>query len=271
MRTVMRTRTRHLNILLVAVVVLFATAGCGLSSPPARVGELLTKSESVELRDAESVQVEINMAAGELAVSGGATELLEADFTYNVDELEPEVEYSGDTLTVSTPDAGIRIGSLWDLDDYRYEWDMRFNNDVPMEMKVEVAAGTADLQLGSLSLTGLEIGTGASDVKVDLSGSSSLTRLNVETGIGRAAVDLSGNWQHNLDANISSGVGELTLRLPNSVCVRVGVEEGLADVGTQGLTKDGSVYVNASCDAAEVTLRIDISAGLGAVNLEVEQ
>lgn len=249
MRDGMRTRSPQLRLLFAAVLTLFAPVGCTVALPSARVGELVTKSETVELGDAQSVNVDIQMAAGELAVSGGASELMKADFTYNVDELAPEVEYSGGTLTVRTPEAGIRLGSLGDLADYRYEWDLRFNDDVPMEMKVELAAGRADLELGDLSLTTLDVETGASEV----------------------TLDLSGTWQDDLDVNISSGVGEVTVRLPGSVCVRVGVEAGLGEVRTGGLTKDGNTYVNDACGESDVTLRIDISTGVGAVNLEMAE
>jgi hypothetical protein len=147
----MNTKNSQVIVFLVIVVVLFATTGCAQTRPRARVGELRTKSESVELGGAESLRVEINMAAGELDVSGGANELLEADFSYNVAELEPEVEVSGGTLIVRNPDVEVGIGSWWDLDDYRHEWDLRLNDDVPIEMSVEMGAGSADLELGSLS------------------------------------------------------------------------------------------------------------------------
>jgi len=265
----MKTKNLQLSIILVAMVVLFATVGCGLTRPEVRVGKLRTKSESIELGDAETVQVEINMPAGQLDMSGGANELLEADFTYNVAELEPEVEYSGGTLTVRNPDVDIRVGSWWDLDDYRYEWDLRLNDNVPMEMSIDVGVGSSDLELGSLSLTRLDIEAGAGEPKVDLSDSSSLTRLDLEAGVGQVTVDLTGTWQADLDANISSGVGGLTLLLPSSACVRVDVEVGLGAVNTHGLTKDGNDYVNDACGESEATLRIDLSAGLGEINLEV--
>jgi len=181
------------------------------------------------------------------------------------------VEYSGGTHIISTPDVDIGVGSWWDLDGYRYEWDLRFNDDVPMEMKVEMGAGSADLELGSLSLTTLDIEIVAGEVKVDLSDSSSLTRLDVEAGVGQVTVDLTGNWQDDLDANISSITGEVTLRLPRSACVRVDVEGGLGKVDTQGLTRDGDDYVNDACGESEVTLRIDIKAGLRDINLEVNE
>jgi hypothetical protein len=256
---------------LVAVLVLFATLGCGTTAPTARVGELRTKSESVELGDAQTVQVEINMAAGQLAIGGGASRLLEADFTYNVDELEPEVEYNGGRLGVRTPDVSLGATSWQDLEDYRYEWDLRFNDDVPMEMKIDLAAGTGDLELGSLSLTTLRIQTGASEASVDLSDSQALGRLDLESGLGQTTLDLTGDWQNDLEAHINSGVGQLNLRLPRGVCVRVNVEGGLSSVDTTGLTHDGSVYVNDACGESETTLRIEINTGLGEVDLQVEE
>jgi hypothetical protein len=271
MKTNMRSSSSQLNILVVAAAVLLATVGCSVAGSSARIGDTVTRSESVERGDAESVNVEIQMAAGELVMRGGANGLLDADLTYNVAELEPEVEYSEGTLVVRTPEGSTRLGSLWDLDEFRYEWDLRFSEDVPMEMRVAMGAGAADLELGDLSLTSLEIQTGASEVKVDLSDSSSLTNLNVEAGIGRVALDLSGDWQGDLDAAISGGVGETTVRLPRIVCVRVDVEGGLGEVRTRGLTTDGNLYVNDACGKSDVTLRVDISAGVGAVDLEVEE
>lgn len=266
----MKPKNAQLIILLIPVVLLFAAIGCRQTRPIARVGKLQIESESVELGDVEEVEVEIFMAAGELEISGGANELLEADFVYNVDELEPEVDYRDGLLTVTTPEVDIGIGSWWDLDDYIHEWDLHFNDDVPIEMKIEMGAGSADLELDSLSLTRLDIETGAGDVYVDLSDSSFLTRLDLEAGVGQITVDLTGNWQDDLDANISSGVGELTLRLPHSACVRVDVDGGLGDVDTRGLTREGNDYVNDACGESDVTLHIDINAGVGAINLDVD-
>jgi hypothetical protein len=253
--------------LLVIVVVLFAATGCDSG---ARVGDLQTKSETVELGGAESVSVEIEMGAGELDVSGGAGELLEATFTYNVDELEPEVTYSDSKLMVQHDDVKEGIGTFFDLDDYRNEWDLRFNENVPMEMSIDMGAGRTDLKLGSLALTRLDINAGAGDVDLDLSGSQSLIQLDYDMGAGRVTLDLTGNWQDDLDATIRGGVGELTLRLPRDVGVRVEVDTGIGSVDASGLTKDGDTYTNDAYGESDVTLRISIDAGVGKINLDVE-
>jgi hypothetical protein len=160
-------------------------------------------------------------------------------------------------------------GSLWDLDDYRYEWDLRLNDAVPMEMSVDMGAGSTDLALGTLALTRLDVEGGAGDVNVDLSGSSSLTRLEIDGGAGRITVDLTGDWQTDLDADIGGGVGQITVRLPRSVGVRVDVSVGIGGVNASGLTRDGDDYVNDAYGESDVTLRIDIRGGVGEINLEL--
>jgi hypothetical protein len=254
--------------LLLMVAVLLAASGCG-SGSGARVGKLQTESETVKLGDAASVRVEIDMGAGELDVAGGAAELLEANFTYNVAELKPEVDYGGGTLSVRTPDVETGIGSLWDAGDYRYEWDLRLNDDVPMELQVRVGAGRTDLKLGSLSLTRLDVGGGAGEVLVDLSGSTSLNRLDIEGGAGALTVDLTGAWQNDLEASIAGGVGKRILILPRDTGVRVKVEVGVGSVDAAGLTKEGDYYTNDAYGQSEATLYVDLAGGVGEAELRL--
>ncbi|HEX6387113.1 MAG TPA: toast rack family protein, partial [Anaerolineae bacterium] len=50
-----------------------------------RTGPTQTESQSIEAGGAEMVDVTINMGVGELEVSSGADNLLDAEFTYNVE------------------------------------------------------------------------------------------------------------------------------------------------------------------------------------------
>ncbi len=265
----MNKRNSKSSTLIVIMMALIISTACTLATPDLKVGSLQTESRSIEQGDAESVQVEIEIGAGELDVDGGAVDLLQADFTYNVAELKPEVKFSGDVLTILTPDTE-GMASFWDLDDYRNEWDLRLNNDVPMDMKVFLGAGRANLNVGDLTLTRLDVDTGTGEVKLDLNGSSALTRLGISAGVGSVTVDLTGDWRTDLDAGIEAGVGELTLLLPSSACVRVTVEGGISNTNATGLTKDGDDYVNDACGQSDVTLRIDISAGIGNINLNLD-
>jgi len=236
--------TKHLliNVLFLAALLL---ASC-VSSDDVRVGELRTETKSVELGDARSVDVNITIGAGDLKVTGGAEKLLEADFTYNVAKLKPEVEFTDGTLVVQHPDVrGYR--SPQDIKDFRNEWNMRLNNDVPMNLKLDMGAGTSDLQLAGLSLTGLDIMQGA----------------------GNSTVDLRGGWTRDLDVTFDTGAVNITVRLPKDVGVRVEVEAGVGRVEASGLKQDGYVYTNQAYGESEVTLQINIMTGIGQINLEV--
>jgi hypothetical protein len=189
----MKDNTSQMNDIL-SVLVLLAVllmVGCGSRL---RVGELRSESQSVELGDAESVRVEINLGAGDLTVNGGAEKLLEADFIYNVDDLKPGVEYRDGTLLLWQPE-NEGLPDLRGITNFRNEWGLRLNTQVPMDLKVEMGAGTSDLRLAGLTLTGLDITLGA----------------------GGSAIDLSGDWARDLNVTIDAGAGDITVRLPKDV------------------------------------------------------
>jgi hypothetical protein len=237
-------KTNHFLIALSLFAALLFV-GCGSS---AGVGALQTESRSVELGDAKSVRVEITLGAGSLELTGGAEDLLEADFTYNVAALEPEVDYTGGTLVVRQPDVG-GLPALQGISDFRNEWDLRLSDEVPIDLSVDVGGGVGDLQLAGLSLTGLDASLGA----------------------GEYTIDLSGDWVRDLDVTIDAGAAIVTVQLPRDVGVRVRVESGPHTVETSGLTQDGDFYTNAAYGVSEVTLQVDLSAGIGQINLVVEE
>ncbi len=253
--------------LLLLSVVLIAVAGC---SEGERVGELQTKSETIELGSADSANVEINMGAGELEVSGGAADLLEATFTYNVSELNPSATFIGGNLLIEEEDVKGGLGTLLDLHEFRNEWDLRFSDDVPLEMNIQLGAGRTNLSLGSLALASLDVDAGAGDVDLDLSGSQALTQFDFQMGAGDITVDLTGDWQDDLDATVQGGLGEMTLRLPSEVGVRLEVNTGIGSVDTSGLSKNGNIYTNDAYDNSDVVLRLEIDGGVGQINLEVQ-
>jgi len=87
---------RTTKLWLLATVAMAAGTTACLGSHDLRVGDLQTEFRSVKLGDAKTVRAEIHMGAGEMKLAGGARDLLEADFSYNVARRKPEVEYSSE-------------------------------------------------------------------------------------------------------------------------------------------------------------------------------
>jgi len=225
---------------LLTLVASLILAGC------AGVGPLHTDSERVDLHGAESVRVEINLGAGALLIDGGAADLLEAQFTYSEESWKPELGYGVDgtqgTLSITQPSGVGTVG--WPS--VRYEWDLRFNSDVPMDMKVNMGVGGGDLDLGDLNLGELEI----------------------DVGVGGAEIDLTGSWERDLEATVHGGVGGLKLVLPRDVGVRVEAESGLGSVDASGFNREGDVYTNDLYGRTDVTLSVKLDVGIGGVGLE---
>src|ERR1700674_2027702 len=103
----------------------------------------------------ELAPVDIRMGGGELRMSGGALDLLRADFSYNVPSWQPEVQYSSDAgrgnLTIEQPRNGkMNLGSA------KNQWGLRLTDEIPMDIMVRFGAGEARLILGSLSLRSVE-------------------------------------------------------------------------------------------------------------------
>src|SRR5512146_1844203 len=109
----MKRKNLKVIVLLAVVIMLLAASGCASGKPVYRVGELQTRSQSVALDGAQSESVEIGFGLGMLKVSGGAGDLMQAEFDYNVDQLNPQVAYQGGTLSVITPDYTHAPVSFW--------------------------------------------------------------------------------------------------------------------------------------------------------------
>jgi predicted small secreted protein len=238
----MNVRFVWISLVLLAALLL---SGC---NPTVRVGEVQTESQVVEGDNAESVRTEITIGAGDLRLAGGAEKLMEADFTYNVAQLKPEVAYAGGKLTVRQPEIP-GVPNLRNIDDFRNEWDLRLSGVTPIDMQINMGAGTSDLDLTGLPLNSLAL----------------------ELGAGTSTLDLSGDWAHDVSVTVDSGAANVSVRLPQDVGVRVEVNAGPTVVNAPGLSKNGNVYTNAAYGVSDVTLNVTMDAGVGLINLAVAE
>ena len=204
-------------------------------------------TQIVAAQGAKAVHAEIELGAGDLDLSGGASGLMEADCYYAKPSEKPELSYnvSGDNGELDLRQPGTQHVTFGG-GGQRNDWNLRFGNQVPLDLNVKMGAGTGRLQLSGVPLT----------------------HLRVEGGAGTLFVDLSGAWKQSFDGRISGGVGTVTVRLPSSVGVRVHAGGGLGAVNAPGFQRDGEAYINSAYGKSPVTLTLDIQGGIGTINLE---
>ena len=238
------TGLRAITALVIALALVTAT-GCVRVELPDPGYE--TRTERVNAGSATALEVEIDMGAGQLDVSGGAAGAMDATFEYGPAALDPHVDYAVDAgtgrLSVRTPNKV----ELRPFRDMHYVWDVALTDDLPLELAVRMGAGESDL---------------------DLRGTD-LRRLSLDLGAGDATIDLSGDWAHDIDVRVAAGAGELTVRVPAGVGVRVrGHKDGIGEFTADGFRTDGNALVNDAYDDADVRFELTLSRGVGSVNVE---
>ncbi len=290
---------KHITIILAALLLIGGNIACGtipqvpdieINVPTLEVGEMRDERETIPLAEAESATIEALFGMGELEIEAGTSDdLFSGHFRYNVEQWEPEVTYDDVVLTIeqggTKEDWGLPTGNVHN------EWELEFSPEIPLKMDFEIGAGSGELDFTGLQLAELDLDIGAGDFEVRFdepneaemshltldAGASKLEvigighagpeRIKVQGGVGNITLDFTGNWRCSADVQVTTGIGSVTLRLPDNVGVRVETEGGLTNVEASGLRRTGDAYVNDAFGETETELRIQATTGIGNLRL----
>lgn len=210
------------------------------------IGELQEDLRTIELDGAESAEIKLKFRAGEIGLYGGAQELLEGVFEYNVDLWRPEIDHqirnSKAFLSIKQGDSsGIPAGNG------KNSWEIYLNEQIPLDLIMDMGAGEGDLNLEDIDLRSLE----------------------VDMGVGDLSVDLSGNYQNDVDVYINGGVGATTLYLPRDIGVRVQADKGIGSISSRDFVKKGDSLVNEAYGETNIEINVDIDTGIGSITLKL--
>ena len=205
--------------------------------------DLQHQSRTVDRQGAKSVDVSLEAGAGEFNISSGSSHLLDADFNYSDSYETPHVDYNVTDgvghLSISQDSQGTHFGAAHN------QWNLRFSNEVPLELKVELGAGRGHLRLRDLPVR----------------------RLDMTMGAGQADLDLTGDRKNDLEANLEGGVGQVTIRLPRKVGVVVRASGGIGAVNAHGLRHEDDEYTNEAYGKTPATIRLKVEGGVGQISL----
>lgn len=156
------------KVILIIVFMLLIVGGCvnGFNRQFTRAGELRTESHTVEREGAERVDVRIRPGIQELNISGGGGNLFTGEFTYNVDELEPEVDYQVRN-GVGNLEVGIRRGNInFPMGNIINRWNLQLGEDIPLALELTLGLGDSNIDLSRVTLTDLNLQSGAGKVNM---------------------------------------------------------------------------------------------------------
>ena len=272
-----------------AAVLAAATAALALAGE-ASAQEWRTVTMSRQLDGGGALHVVVKYGAGRFRVRPtGDGSLYRMNLRYDEEVYQPVADYESGRLRLGVEGLGkrIRVGR----DDDHGELDLELATGVPMELELDFGAVRADLDLGGLSLTDLQLRTGASESRVDVSepnplelgraklevgaadfSARRLANLNakvieVSAGVGEVTLDLTGEWRRDARLDVHMGLGSLQLVFPEGLGVKLVKRSFLTSLDSQGLVKRGDAYYSTDWESAPRKLTVDVEAAFGSIDV----
>jgi hypothetical protein len=236
----------------------------------------------------------LDYAAGALRLAAGRpSELYRMDMLYDGERYMPvsafDAARGGVELGLrASGEGGLRVVSRSQL---RQTASVTFSPRSDLALAVTLGAVDGDLELGGLRLTDLRLEAGASRATVRFSqpnaarcraatltagaaelsvlglGNSRCDRITFEGGVGRVTLDFGGTWTSSSQVAVKMALGEVALRLPRGVGVRITLDKFLASFEPQGMVRRGTSYLSPGYDQATRHLDIDVTTAIGGVTV----
>ena len=249
-----------------------------------------TVTMSRQLEDSDEIRVYVEYGAGAFTVRSIDEGLLyRMNLRYDDEKFEPVADFSGDRLHlgVETIGRGVKLKGreAGDL-------ELELARGVPMDLDLEFGAVKAEIDLGGLALTDLDLSTGASESYVDISepnpleietakfeagaaefeihglGNLNAERIEVDAGVGHITLGLEGRWRRDAELSIDMGLGALELVVPEGLGIRLRKDSFLTSLDSEGLIKRGDVYESPDFADADYRVVIDLDAAFGSIEVQ---
>jgi hypothetical protein len=224
----------------------------------------------LKMEKTEKAKMNISIPTGYFMLKGGSVNLLEGKFKYRKNERRLVVSNTIDSKGLADVTVDMEKSVHYDIHNEKNAASISISDAVPIDLELSFGAGEGKFDFRKTNLQKAKFDLGAGDFDIDLS-QTSLSHLEVNAGVGKGHFDLSGEWNQDLRAEFSCGVGELIIVLPSSAAVKVEVNGALGEVDHHGLNKDGQTYTNKAFKNSGHKLDISVNGGIGRVELRVQE
>jgi hypothetical protein len=248
-----------------------------------------------QLHGETRLNARLEYAAGILRVAPGPLgELYRMDLSYDDSRYLPVSDFdtqTGSVILGLRPEGqgGVRVVSRNQL---RQVAAVTLSPRVDLRLALSLGAVEADIELGGLRVSNLTMKTGASRAILRFSepnaarcnlaaisagaaevsllglGNSRCDEIEFEGGMGKVILDFSGRWSSSSKVEVTMAVGELTLRLPRTVGVRLRMDKFLSSFDPVGLVRQGDTFQSPDYAGKQRHLDLDLTTAVGGVKVE---
>jgi hypothetical protein len=283
-------RKRTMQIVKHGPRVLLAGVLLGLGfAPAAQAQSWRSVTMSRQNAGERALDVRVRFGSGRLTVErADPGTLYKMYLRYDEDSFEPVADYEEGRLDLGV--TSTRHNIRWRKDDTQ-EMDLYLPGDVDMDLDLEFGAVRADLDLGGLRMSRLNLHTGASESRVDISepnpirmsraslevgaadfqvrnlGNLNADRITVDAGVGNVVLGFRGDWRGDATVSVDMGLGALELRFPEGLGVRLSKDTFLTSLDSEGLVKRGDAYYSVDWEDAEHRVTVNVDAAFGSIDV----
>ncbi|MFZ5979565.1 MAG: toast rack family protein [Candidatus Zixiibacteriota bacterium] len=251
-------------------------------------------TEKIDAEGAENISVNLDFGAGTMTLEpDDIAEAAVVNIFYDTRRADYRVEYEkrGSTGYLDMESVLRKHRNVDDLDN---DWDIKLSSRYPTEINFDLGACEADIDLGGIPLTmmDLEIGAasgtimfskpnpvrlkelvidvGASSLELEDFGNANFEYLEISSGAASVELDLRGNYSGESKINIDVGVGSLDVTVPKGVAVRIEGDDGLFSSldfhGGDVEEIEDDLYESGDFDSAEDRITFNVDVGMGSVD-----
>lgn len=242
----------------------------------------------IPLGEIDSLKVTVKFGAGKLDLISGEEDVFKGNFQYDKSILKPNIRYE---ILKKT---GILILSQSIKKDLRLSfpfkniWNLKLPSGVPLQLYINTATYSGDIDLTNLQIENFYLTTGASQTNIvfnqpnliDLkninvkAGASTIKMLglananfdemNFSGGVGSYTFDFSGNLTKKSKVSINVGVAKIILKIPSNMGTKIIFKKFPAlKLDIKGFIKiNDQTYVNTEYGKRDAELDIEIKGGL---------
>lgn len=236
--------------------------------------DVQTTEISFPADDVQSAQVELDFGAAGATLSAleDSPNLIEGQITH-VGDITFDASTSGSQADVFLREDNSGFWWFnplnWAQNDLK-RWQIGLSPRVPMDLRLDVGAGSVDLDLSALSLQELNLDGGAGSMQVSLPEGDYDTVVDV--GAGSADMTVAANGRQQID--VDGGAGSLAIAIPENRETRITVDDGLGSFNVDGrrfthVSGDGDegVWETAGYKNTADPLDLIINVGAGSVTI----
>jgi hypothetical protein len=248
-----------------------------------------------QLHGETRLSARIEFGAGSLRLEPGSPrELYRMDLSYDEDRFVPISDFDASSRSVllglrARGQGGVRVVSRNQL---RQTARVAISPRTDLALDLSLGAVDADLELGGLRISDLDLKTGASRATVRFSrpnpircgrasfsagaaeveilalGNSRCEEIEFEGGVGQVVLDFSGASSSSARVRVKMAVGAITLRLPKKAGIRITMDKFLSSFEPAGLVRRNDAFVSTNYERAERRLDLDLTTAMGGVEVE---